>query len=251
LTEESITKLHVGGLQVIQACRGYRFSIDPVLLCSFADISLRARVADLGTGSGVIPLLLYHYGKGHAFWAIERQPKMVCRARRTVELNSLQDIVEVVQGDISCLPSELQASFDAVVSNPPYRKQNSGRVAPDDERAASRHEITGTLYDFLHAASFLLKRGGRLFMVYLVERLAEVLTEMRRLQIEPKRLRLVHPRAGEPANLLLVEGRKHGKPGLTVETPLYLYQGPERDYTSEVLAMYESKTGHGATLTKS
>ena len=231
----------MGGLQVLQARKGYRFSLDPILLCYFAEIPAQARVADLGTGSGIIPLLLQHHGKGREFLGIERQPKMAGRAHRTVALNGLQERIKIVQGDICCLPSEWQASFDAVVSNPPYRKQNSGRVAKDEERAAARHEMAGSLCDFLQSASFLLKKGGSFTLVYLVDRLAELLAEMRRLQLEPKRLRLVHPRAGEPANLLLIEGRKFGKPGLEVAPPLYVYQGPGRDYTAEIVRLYESR----------
>ncbi|MGW8313516.1 MAG: tRNA1(Val) (adenine(37)-N6)-methyltransferase [Desulfuromonadales bacterium] len=240
MKEETITQLKLGGLQVIQARNGYRFSIDPVLLCSFAQISGKARVADLGTGSGILPLLLNHLGKGSRFLGIEKQPGLSDRARHSVDLNGLQGRIDIVHGDICSLPARLQNCFDAVVSNPPYRKQYTGRVAADDERAEARHETTGQLKDFLHAANFLLKGEGTFSLVYLAERLVELLGEMHQLQLHPKRLRLVHPRAGEPANLVLVEGRKNSRPGLTVEPPLIIYQGRGRDYTAEVLMMYEA-----------
>jgi len=225
-------------LQIIQARKGYRFSIDPVLLCAFADIPGDARVADLGTGSGIIPLLLHLHGKGCAYLGIEKQSGLACRALRTVELNGMHDRIEILHGDICCLPSDLAAGFDAVISNPPYRKRDSGRVAPNEERAVARHETTGKLHDFLQAANFLLKKDGGLSLVYPIERMVELLSEMHQLQLEPIRLRLVHPRAGKAANLVLVEGRKNGHPGLRVEAPLVVYQGPGRGYTPEVLAMY-------------
>ena len=149
------------------------------------------------------------------------------------------DRIEILHKDICCLPAELASVFDAVVSNPPYRKKGSGRVAPNEERAVARHETTGQLRDFLQAADFLLKRGGSLFLVYMVDRMVELLADMHHLHLEPKRLRLVHPRAGEAANLVLVEGRKQVRPGIKIEEPLIVYQGPGRDYTPEVLAMYQ------------
>jgi len=244
LTEETITKLNIGELKVIQSPTGYRFSIDPILLCAFADIQNEARVADLGTGSGVIPLLLNHLGKGCVFLGIEKQPGLAYRACRSVELNGLQSRIEILQCDIISLPTDLAAGFDAVVTNPPYRKQNSGRLAPDDERVTARHETTGQLRDFLHTANILLKRGGSFSLVYLVERMPELLSEMQQAHLEPKRMRLVHPRAGEPANLVLVEGRKNSCPGLKVEPPLVVYRGTGRDYTPEVFAIYQTNKVH-------
>jgi len=124
------------------------------------------------------------------------------------------------------------------VSNPPYRSLGGGRTAPTTERATARHELAGGLEDFLAAAHYLLKQGGRFYLIYLAERLAELLAAMREQRLEPKRLRCIHARPGERALMVLVEGRKSGKPGLTVEAPLYVYAG-EEDYSAEVLAMYE------------
>lgn len=220
---------------ILQARDGYRYSLDPLLLCAFATISASARVADLGTGSGVIPLLLAQRGAGREFVGIELQPALAARAAASVRLNGLQAAVRIICADIRALPAELTAGFDVVLTNPPYRKPASGRVAPGAERAAARHELAGGLVDFLRAAASLLNHGGRVYLVYLAERLAELLAEMRACGLEPKRLRLVHSRRDEVAKLVLVEGRKHARPGLRVEAPLIVYAGGEgRDYTAEM-----------------
>jgi tRNA1Val (adenine37-N6)-methyltransferase len=233
---ESLDTLHAGGVKILQPQSGYRFSLDPLLLCAFADIPARARVADLGTGSGVILLLLAKAGKGRKFVGVERQAELADRAMRSVALNGLEERIRIVCADVRELPVELAAgSFAAVVSNPPYRKPAAGRVAPGAERGAARFELAGGLTDFLRAAAFLLDNGGRFTIIYLAERLAELCDEMRTYRLEPKRLRTVHSRAGEPAKLVLVEGRKNARPGLTVEAPLIVSRaGKGRDYTEEM-----------------
>jgi tRNA1Val (adenine37-N6)-methyltransferase len=223
-------------VQILQSPDGYRYSIDPLLLCAFASIPLTARVADLGTGSGILPLLLARGGKGREFVGIEIQSEMAERAVQSVALNGLAERIRIVNADLRALPAEFAAgTFAAVVSNPPYRKPSSGRVAPGAERGAARHELAGGLSDFLQVAALLLNNRGRFCVVYLAERLAELLAEMRTHRLEPKRLRMVHSRAGEPAKLVLVEGRKNAAPGLTVEAPLIIYRGGAgRDYTGEM-----------------
>lgn len=237
--DETLDDLTVGGLKILQARNGYRFSIDPVLLSAFLSNVKSARIADLGTGNGIIPLLLSARKEAQSITGIELQPGMVARARRSVELNGLEESIRIVVGDIRDLPEALCAgSWDIVTANPPYRTQDTGRVAPDNERATARHELSGGIDDFLRAAASLLNAGGRFYVVYLAERLTELLSGMRRLRMEPKRLRMVHSRADEPARMVLVEGRKNGKPGMVVEAPLIVYKGKGRDYTEEVLAMY-------------
>ncbi len=223
-------------LHILQSPAGYRYSVDPFLLSAFATLPATARVADLGTGSGILPLLLARSGKGGEFVGFEVQEEMAARAAQSVALNGLEGRVRIVRADVRDLPEAFApGSFAAVVTNPPYRKPCNGRVAPGVERGAARHELAGGLTDFLRGAAFLLDNRGRFFIVYLAERLAELLDEMRTYRLEPKRLRLVHARAGAPAKLALVEGRKNAGPGLAVEAPLIMYrEGAGRNYTEEM-----------------
>jgi tRNA1Val (adenine37-N6)-methyltransferase len=232
-------KLRPEVLKILQTEDGYRYSIDPFLLAAFVPLPAGAKVVDLGSGSGVISLLLSQKDPVARVVGLELQDALVERSRRTVELNGFQNRIEIVQGDVRALPSSLiLESFDVVVSNPPYRSAASGRLALGEERSRARHELAGGLVDFLKAAHRLLKPGGRFFIVYLAERLPELMAEMRGLRIEPKRLRMVSSREGDEAKLILVEGRKNARPGMKVESPLVIYKGAGSDYSDEVLAMY-------------
>lgn len=234
---ETLDELRPGGLTIIQKSDGYRFSLDPVLLCAFASIEEGDTVADLGAGSGVIPLILAARTAAEHIFGVEIQPELADRARRSVLLNSLENKVTILEGDLRALPKSLAPqSFDVVLSNPPYRRRGTGRMAPVAERAVARHELSGGLEDFLRAAAFLLRHGGRFYIVYLAERLAELLALMRQVRIEPQRLRCVHSRMGEEARMVLVEGRKGGGEGLSIKPPLFVYDG--ECYTEEVLAIY-------------
>jgi tRNA1Val (adenine37-N6)-methyltransferase len=240
---ETLDALRAGGVEILQPRDGYRFSLDPLLLCAFAEIGARARVCDLGTGSGVMPLLLAKAGKGREFVGIELQADLAERARRSVTLNGLEERIRIVRADLRDLPGEFAAaSCDVVLTNPPYRKPSSGRVAPGVERGAARFELAGGLTDFLRTAAFLLNNGGRFYLIYLAERLAELCDEMRTFRLEPKRLRMVHSRAGEPAKLVLVEGRRNARPGLTVAAPLIVYkEGKGREYTEEMQGLFDTR----------
>ncbi|HEY7746126.1 MAG TPA: tRNA1(Val) (adenine(37)-N6)-methyltransferase [Desulfuromonadales bacterium] len=238
LPNETLDDLRPAGLKVIQAKRGYRFSLDPVLLCAFALVGRGEMVADLGTGSGVVPLLLAARTGAKKIVGVEIQPELADRARRSVLLNCLHERIDILEGDLRDLQEILEPQvFDIVVANPPYRPPGAGRQAPVNERAVARHELAGGMADFLRAASYLLKNGGRFYIVFLAERLAELLAGMRELRLEPKRLRCVHSRAGERGSLVLVEGRKGGRSGLAIEPPLYVYAG--EGYSAETLAIYE------------
>lgn len=241
MDDETVDTLFGDSLQLVQAKNGYRFSLDPLLLANFVNIAACGRGLDLGAGCGVLPLLLVRRSKDLNMVGWERQPQMVARAKRGVELSGFGGRVEIVAADLRKFRDLTMAgSFDLVVTNPPYRGSGKGRVAPDDERAAARHELFGGLGDFLAAASWALRYRGRFAIVYLAERLPELLAAMTALGLEPKRLRLVHPRAGEGARMVLVEGLKGGGAGLKVEPPLYIYNSAAngRDYSDEVLQMY-------------
>ena len=244
--KETLDSLSIGDLQLLQAEGGYRYSLDPILLARFVNVKKGTRVVDLGTGCGILPLLLARLSLAADLAGIELQSELADRAIRNVKLNSLQGRVRILREDIRNIRNVLPASCaDLVVSNPPYRLSDSGRIAPNDERAAARHELAGGLADFVAAASWILINGGSFAVIYLAERLPELMVKMIAVGIEPKRLRMVHPRQGEVAKMVLLEGRKGGRPGLQVEKPLYVYKNGEgeRDYTEEVLLMYEEKLG--------
>lgn len=238
--DETLDALTVGGLKILQAKHGYRFSLDPVLLSGFVSSIRGCRLLDLGTGNGIIPLLLSARSEARSIAGVEIQAEMAERAGRSIALNGLGESVSIIQGDIRDLPFgglEL-AAFDVVTANPPYRSPEAGRVAPGNERGRARHELAGGLDDFLRTTEAMLRSGGRFYIVYLAERLAELLIGMVSYNLEPKRLRYVYSREGQPARLVLAESRKNGRPGIKVEPPLIVYQGAGRDYTEEVLAIY-------------
>jgi tRNA1Val (adenine37-N6)-methyltransferase len=240
LPDETIDPLGLMPFRLIQPKKGYRCSMDPFLLCGFCGFEEEKVIYDLGCGNGVIPLLVATRSKANRIVGVERQPQMVERARRSVELNGCGDRISIVEGDLRQVEQGFRATeADLVLSNPPFRLAEKGRVSSNDERAAARHELAGGLDAFLNAARYLLKESGRLCLVFLPERSAELLTAMKSFQLEPKRMRLCHHRVGEEASLIFVEGIKGALPGMTVERPLFVYKGAEKDYTEEVLAMYE------------
>jgi tRNA1Val (adenine37-N6)-methyltransferase len=242
LPMETVDTLQAYDLQLPQARDGYRFSLDPLLLCDFAEIGSDLRVVDLGTGSGIIPQLLARMGKGRELLGVELQESLAERARRSVALNGLSAQVRIEVGDIRALPREWAGSFDVALSNPPYRSPGRGRLAPGSERAMARFELAGGLEEFLRAAALLLRSSGRFYVIYLAERLAELLAGMRQSRLEPKRLRLVHARAGASARLVLVEGRKDGRPGMTIDAPLIVFREEAgREYTEEMARIFGAR----------
>lgn len=235
--DEILDDLGLGGLKIIQSKDGYRFSLDPVLLCAFARAGAEEMVVDLGSGSGVMPQLLATRSDATQIIGVERQPAMVDRSRRSVQLNGLEGRITILEGDLRQIRSLLDAQIaQVVVANPPFRKLASGRLSPHSERAQARHEVAGDMADFVAAAAYLLGSGGRCYLVYLAERLAELLELLQQAGLEPKRLRCIHSRVGQAARMVLVESRRGGGVGLTVEAPLYVYDG--EDYSDEVLSCY-------------
>jgi len=231
--DETLDALGYGDLQIIQPQQGFRFSIDPVLLAGFAQSKTGERWIDLGCGSGVLPLLLANREAGLQIIGIEIDPVSAERARRNVVLNKLEEQISIIQGDLRELRKTHEAqSCDVVISNPPYRRPESGRISAGIDRAIARHEVHGSLDDFLEASRYLLKNGGRFYAIYLAERLPELLRKMSAKNIEPKRLRCIHPRQTNDANLVLIEGRRSGRPGLSIAAPLVLYDG--EGYSEEV-----------------
>lgn len=227
-----------GRLHVRQARNGYRFSIDAVLLAHSVRLpDAGTRILDLGTGCGIIPLILALRCPAVRIIGIEIQAELAALAQHNVRRNDLQDRIEILAADLCRLPLRgRRAGIDLVVTNPPYRRADTGRVNPDIQRAIARHELKTTLADIVAAADGLLGRGGRFAAVYPAERLADMLVTLRRHQLEPKALRMVHSGGQTPAKLFVVEAVKGGKPGLKVAAPLVIYNA-DGAYTPEVAAM--------------
>ncbi|MGD8369325.1 MAG: tRNA1(Val) (adenine(37)-N6)-methyltransferase [Desulfobacterales bacterium] len=237
---ESTTDTFFGGqIQVRQPSVGYRFSIDAVLLANMTTVRIRDRVVDLGTGCGIISLILaYRYPKA-SIQALELQPQLAAFARENVRLNGLERRIAVVVADLRrARAEELHGPFDLAVCNPPYRRGRSGRINPNTQKAIARHEIEARLADVVAASRRLLKRSGRMTVIYPAERTADLLWEMRAGQIEPKSVRTIHSRSGEAAKLVFAEGVYGAGPGLTIEPPLAIY-GPDGNYSPEVEAMMQ------------
>ena len=222
---ENLEDLQINNLQIIQKKDGFRYGSDAVMLSNYVKILPNSRVADLGTGTGIIPLLLSAKTKAGHITGIEIQPDMAEMAERSVMLNHLEDRIEIVQGDfLEAVNWFGKGSFDAIVTNPPYTKPGGGLLNPLSGKAISRHEIYCTLDQLVLVSSKLLKHHGRFFMIHRPERLVDIFYTMRINKIEPKSIRLIHPSRGKPANLVLIYGLKNGNPQVTVKEPLYVYQ---------------------------
>lgn len=235
---ETVEDLQLNGLQLIQKKTGFRFGMDSVLLADFARIGKRDRVLDIGTGTGILMLLLYGRNKGASFEGVELQPDMAEMAERTVRLNGLEEIMKVRAGDIRELARDMEPrSFDAVICNPPYSAPGRALVNPDEARAVSRHQQENTLSDFCEAAFRLLRGKGKFSLVYPATGLLELTDELRKHHLEPKHFRLVYPYVGKPANLVLVEGIRDAKPGLHPMPPLIVFTEGNH-LTNELKSVY-------------
>ena len=191
--EETIDELSAHGLQISQPRHGYRFSVDPLLLCDFAGVRDGERLIDLGTGCGIMPLVLARRGEGVHAVGVEFQEPLAALAVRNVRENGLADRIEILAEDITVLKRRFPvSSFDLVISNPPYRRTGTGKVSPRTGRDSARHESTATLADFLSVAKYLVKPSGRICFIYHPSRLAELLSEATTLKLVPLRLRMVH-----------------------------------------------------------
>ena len=224
-------------VRIRQSKNGYRFSMDAVLLASFVDMKVLKRAADFGAGSGVVGIMLAKRYPKAEVTLVELQEGLHGLCLENVRGNALEGRVKALCADIRELGQELQG-LDLVVSNPPFRKPLSGRLSREEEKAIARHELELTLPELVKSASRSLKARGRFCMVYLPERLADVVAECRGADLEPKRLRFVHGRSGAEARMVLVEAVKQGRAALKVEPPLFVYEGRGQDYTTEVLEMY-------------
>lgn len=235
---DRVDDLGRAGLKIVQRA-GVAFSMDAVLLAHFARVKPGECLCDLGTGTGVVPLLIAVRGAATVV-GLELLPDLAAVAARNVRDNGLSDRVRIVRGDLRTATLEglgMDRPFDVVTANPPFRSPGSGRVSPDGARAIARHEISCTIGDVLRAAGRLARHGGRLYLVYLSERLTDLLTAMRSVGLEPKRVRPVRPFPGGPAKLILAEGRRGGRPGLVIQPDLVI-RDTSGEYTPEARAIY-------------
>jgi len=227
-----------GRLTVRQPKDGYRYSIDAILLADFIRCKDGQTVLELGTGCGIIPLILAFRYAGLNVFGVEIQDPLARIAAANVRENHFEERVHILHQDLKSL--KLQQVPDLVhhvVCNPPYRRINSGRINPHKEKAAARHEIFARLADFVAAASRMLQLSGSLTSLYPAQRLVDMIDQMRCANLEPKRIRMVHSKVGDAARLVLITGVKGGRPGLAVEPPLVIYQD-DGDYTREVARMF-------------
>ncbi len=220
---EKIEDLVDKRLKIIQASDSYRFSVDSILLLNFIRLKNYEKIIDLGTGSGIIPLLLFGKRKGLSIYGVEIQKDLADMARRSVELNKLQNGITIIQEDFRNLKNTFKnQKFDVVVSNPPYISLGHGKINPLSSRAIARHEIKGDLEDIISVSNYLLKNKGRIYLIYRSTKLVKLILTLKRYGIEPKVIKFIHPRPGEKANLVLLEGIKSVKEEVKIEDPIFL-----------------------------
>lgn len=228
------------GFQIIQHPGRFPFSVDAVLLAHFATVRRGDRVIDLGTGGGVIPLLLAARHPEAHITGLEIQPETAEMAARSVAHNRLEQRVQIDCGDYRLLGRTYgDGRFDLVTLNPPYWEASRGNLSPAAQRASARHELCGSLAEAVAAAEHGVRFGGRAALVFLAERLTDLLVTLRQHRLEPKRLRMVHTRPDRTAHLVLVEAVKGGGVGMKVEPPLVIYQEGQR-YSAEMQAIYDA-----------
>ena len=235
---ERLDELHRNGYKIIQDKGRFCFGMDAVLLSGFARVKPGEKVLDLGTGTGIIPILLEAKTDGEHFTGLEIQPESADMASRSVAYNDLQDKIDIVVGDIKDASQRFGASsFDVITTNPPYMIGQHGIKNDQDAKAIARHEILCDLDDILRESAKMLKPSGRVYMVHRPFRLAEIFSKMIEYRIEPKRMQLVYPFVDKEPNMVLIEGLRGGKSRITVEKPLIVYKEPGV-YTDEIYDIY-------------
>lgn len=231
-------ELHRNGYWIIQNSQKFCFGMDAVLLSGFARVKSGERVLDLGTGTGIIPILLRGKTEGRDFTGLEIQEESADMARRSVAYNHLEESVSIVTGDIKEAAALFgAASFDVITCNPPYMTGNHGLVNPEQPKAIARHELLCTLEDVARETAKALRPGGRFYLVHRPFRLAEILTLLVKYKLEPKRMRLVYPFVDKEPNMVLLECFLGGRSRITVEKPLIVYK-EQGVYTDEIYDIY-------------
>ena len=235
---ERIDDLERNGYKIIQHKEKFCFGMDAVLLSGFTTIKKGEKVLDLGTGTGIIPILLEAKTEGEEFIGLEIQEESADMAKRSVALNGLQEKVKIVTGDIKEASSIFgKGVFEVVTTNPPYMNDMHGIKNPDMPKAIARHEVLCTLEDVVREGAAVLKPNGRMYMVHRPHRLIEIIEVMKKYKLEPKRIKFVHPFVDKEANMVLIEALKGGKSMVKVEKPLIVYK-EQGVYTDEIYDIY-------------
>lgn len=241
----------IATIKLYQHKSGYRFSVDALILYAFVNLPKIKRIVDLGSGSGIIGILLAKKFLNSEITLIELQDKLSKLAQKNIALNELEKRVRILNCDIKNIPC-LSAkhnynllinanSYDLAVSNPPFRRTKTGLISPVDEKAVARHELMLKIHDLTGSARYLLKDKGRFCIIYHPSRLLELIDALRKNQLEPKRLRFVHSNQESEAKMVLIEAVKNGHPEIRIENPLYLYKN-NGCYTDQMQKLY--KTGN-------
>lgn len=239
---ERIDDLEYKELKIIQNKDGFCFGIDSILLSDFAkEIPNNAKVIDLGTGTGIISILLCEKTKLSKIIGIEIQKEVYELAKRNIKLNNLENKFEVINENIKNLEKILEKnSYDAIVTNPPYKKENTGLTNENKLKLISRHEIEANLEDFIQISSKLLKNNGAFYMVHRPERLTDIIENLRKNKLEPKTLQLIYPKINKQPTMILIKAIKNAKPFLKIKEPLIIYN-EDNTYTDAILKIYNKK----------
>lgn len=237
-SDERLDDLERNGYHIIQNPNKFCFGMDAVLLSGFAKVKKEEKVIDLGTGTGIIPILLEAKTKGRSYVGLEIQSESADMARRSVLMNHLEHKISVVEGDIKSASTIFGKNcFNVVTSNPPYMTDMHGIKNPQEPKAIARHEVLCSLDDVVREASALLVPGGRFYMVHRPFRLVEIFAAMTKYKLEPKTLRMVYPFVDREPNMVLIEAIKGAKSRIKVEKPLIVFESPGV-YSQEIKEQY-------------
>lgn len=236
---ERIDDLELNDLKIIQKSDGFCYGIDSVLLSDFAkNIKKNSNVIDMGTGTGILGFLLIAKTRINKVIGIEIQPEIADMAQRSIAMNCLDNKFKILNCNIKEIDNKLKEdSYDAVITNPPYKKLNSGKTNENEVKLISRHEVKASLEDFIKVSFKMLKDKGSLYMVHRAERLVDIMYEMRKNKMEPKRIRFVYSNQRSESKLVMIEAVKNGKSSVRIEEPLFIYND-DGSYTDEILKIY-------------